>query len=133
MTMNVSNTVFMPFRPCSLHLNSLRPCFNSLGVRLLDSPTLTNFWAFKLFRPMLFVSFNQLLAQLHQCALLRRWRARNICGLFPILRTVIILILWHVSWMIYFSGDQVSRLRPIHHNFVQTQTTNDLPTSSTPG
>lgn len=50
-----------------------------------------------------------------------------------LIRTIILPILWHVGSIIHFTDDQLARLRPIIHNFVQNKTTIDLPTTTTPG
>lgn len=50
-----------------------------------------------------------------------------------LIRTIILPILWHVGSIIYFTDDQLARLRPIIHNIVQNNTNTDLPSTSTPG
>lgn len=124
----------MPIRPWSPHLNSLRPDFTSLGVRILDSSDFTKLLGVFIGpTPSSSYQFDQLLNQLHQRALLWRLRARTLRDRVLILRTVILSILWHVGAIIYFINDRLARLRPIVHNFVHNKTTIDLPTSSSSG
>ncbi|KAL0583078.1 hypothetical protein ABG067_006993 [Albugo candida] len=112
LTLNVSKTVAMT-SVHGRHISTLSvPPSPHWVSDSLKAPTLPNSWVF-------------MLVQL-------RPPPHTIRGRVLILRTVLLPILWHVGSIIYFTDDQLARLRPIIHNIVQNKTNTDLPSTSTP-